>query len=149
MAITDKVYLRNHRRLTSQLETSFPRNAFHGATLDLLYSGDLDKLDEASREQVLGFIDAFLDCACDANPYCGHPEEKFVRYLLECRAEGHSPEAIVDLMGAEFGLTAYPGDIRSFFDEAIRTLEAAEAIAAVGTESSMREDIRESRESLL
>ena len=28
MAITDKIYIKNHRQLVSQLETSFPKSAF-------------------------------------------------------------------------------------------------------------------------
>jgi superfamily II helicase len=132
VAITDKIYVKNHRQLSSQLETSIPRGAFSGATLDLLFQGDgIEKLDEATREKVLDFAEDFLDCDCDANPYCGCPEEKFLVYLLELREEGHSPEAIVDVMSAEYMVYAYSGDVLSFLDRAVRTLEAVEALADV------------------
>ncbi|MFB6110540.1 MAG: DUF5814 domain-containing protein [Halodesulfurarchaeum sp.] len=131
MAITDKIYVKNHRQLASQLEVSFPKSAFSGATLDLLFQGDLEKLDEAARERVLDFNEDFLDCTCDSNPYCGHPERKFIRYLLDLRAGGLDPESIVDVMSEEYLLYAYPGDVYSFLDDAVRTLEAVEDVASV------------------
>ena len=149
VAITDKIYVKNHRQLASQLETRFPKGAFHGATLDLLFTGDLEKLDEATRDRVLDFVQDFLDCACDSNPYCGHPERKFVAYLLELRAQGFGPEAIVDVMGDDYLLYAYPGDVLSFLDDAVRTLEATEALADVEGDAAAESRIRAARESLL
>ncbi|MEM4780663.1 MAG: DUF5814 domain-containing protein [Halalkalicoccus sp.] len=132
MAITDKIYLKNHRQLASQLETSIPKGAFSGATLDLLFQGEgIEKLDSTSRERVLDFSQDFLDCDCDTNPYCGHPERKFVRYLLDLRAGGLGPEAIVDVMTDDYMVYAYPGDVLSFLDDSVRTLEAIEALASV------------------
>ncbi|MFB6070178.1 MAG: DUF5814 domain-containing protein [Halanaeroarchaeum sp.] len=139
MAITDKIYVKNHRQLASQLEVSFPKNAFNGATLDLLFQGDLEKLDETSRERVLDFAEDFLDCTCESNPYCGHPERKFVAYLLDLRAQGLDPESMVDVMGEDYLLYAYPGDVYSFLDDAVRTLEATEELAEVeGAEAVAR-----------
>ncbi|AOW79320.1 helicase [Halodesulfurarchaeum formicicum] len=131
MAITDKIYVKNHRQLASQLEVSFPKSAFSGATLDLLFQGELEKLDEANRERVLDFAEDFLDCSCQSNPYCGHPERKFIRYLLDLRARNLDPESIVDVMTDDYMLYAYPGDIYSFLDDAVRNLEAVEEIARV------------------
>jgi superfamily II helicase len=138
VAITDKIYVKNHRQLASQLETSIPKSAFAGATLDLLFQGDgLEKLDEASRERVLDFTQDFLDCDCQDNPFCGHPEEKFVRYLLELRAEGLGPEAMVDVMTDDYMVYCYPGDLLSFLDDAVRTLDAVEALAEVEGDREM------------
>jgi superfamily II helicase len=132
VAVTDKVYVKNHRQLASQLETGIPRGAFSGATLDLLYGAEgLAELDDATRERVLAFAEDFLDCDCESNPHCGHPERKFVRYLLELRAGGLGPEAMVDAMTADYHVYAYPGDVLSFLDDAVRTLEAVEALAEV------------------
>ncbi|WP_435196558.1 DUF5814 domain-containing protein [Natronomonas sp. EA1] len=132
MAITDKIYVKNHRQLASQLEVNIPKSAFSGATLDLLFRGEnLAKLDDASQERVLDFASDFLDCTCEANPHCGHPERKFMRYLLELRAQGLGPDAIVDVMGDDYLLYAYPGDVLSFLDNSIRTLEAVEELAHV------------------
>ena len=149
MAITDKVYVKDHRRLGDQLGTSIPRGAFSGATLDLLFTGEVDKLDDVARERALDFAADFLDCACDSNPYCGHPERKFVRYLLELRAEGLDPEAIVDAMGADYGLYAYPGDVLGFLDDAVRTLEAAISLAEVEGAAAELEGLEAARDALV
>ena len=149
MAITDKIYVKNHRQLVSQLETQFPKSAFSGATLDVLFSGEgLSKLDEASRERVLDFAEDFLDCGCQSSPYCGCPEEKFVAYLLDLRAQGLGPEAIVDVMEDDYMVYAYPGDILSFLDDAVRTLEAAEQLAEVDGSGEMVDRIRKRRREL-
>jgi superfamily II helicase len=132
VAITDKIYIKNHQQIVSQLETSFPKGAFSGATLDILFQGEgLAKLDDATQDRVLDFAEDFLDCDCEASPHCGHPEEKFIRYLLELREGGLGPDAIVDTMGDDYMLYAYPGDVLSFLDDSVRTLEAVETLADV------------------
>jgi superfamily II helicase len=132
VAITDKIYIKNHQQIVSQLETSFPKGAFSGATLDILFQGEgLAKLDDATQDRVLDFAEDFLDCDCEASPHCGHPEQKFIRYLLELREGGLGPDAIVDTMGDDYMLYAYPGDVLSFLDDSVRTLEAVETLADV------------------
>ncbi|MFC7176797.1 DUF5814 domain-containing protein [Halosegnis marinus] len=149
MAITDKIYLKNHRQIASQLETSIPKSAFSGATLDLLFQGEqLSKLDEATQERVLDFATDFLDCDCESNPYCGHPERKFVSYLLDLRAQGLGPDAIVDVMGDDYMLYAYSGDVLSFLDDSVRSLEAIEELADVDGRKEAAEAARERRRDL-
>jgi len=90
----------------------------------MLFQGEgLEKLDDATRDRVLDFTQDFLDCGCDNNPYCGCPERKFIQYLLELRAQGLGPDAIVDVMTDDYMVYAYSGDVLSFLDNAVRTLE--------------------------
>jgi superfamily II helicase len=132
------------------METSFPKGAFKGATMDILYTGEgLSKLDDATRDRVLDFAEDFLDCDCEASPHCGCPEEKFVRYLLELREEGLGPDAIVDVMGDDYMLYAYPGDVLSFLDDSVRTLEAVETLADVEGHDEAGRRAREVRENLV
>ncbi len=150
VAVTDKIYVKNHRRIGSQLETHIPRSAFSGATLDILYSGEgLAKLDDATQERVLDFAEDFLDCDCESNPYCGHPERKFMAYLLDLRAQGFGPEAIVDVMGDDYLVTAYPGDVLSFLDNSVRTLEAMEDLANVENDREAAGTIDDRKRALL
>lgn len=149
MAITDKIYLKNHRQIASQLETNIPKSAFSGATLDLLFQGEnLANLDEATQERVLDFATDFLDCGCQSNPHCGHPERKFISYLLGLREQGLGPDAIVDVMGDDYMLYAYPGDVLSFLDNSVRSLEAIEQLADVDGRSSEAEEARQKRRQL-
>jgi len=150
VAITDKIYVKNHRQLVSQVDTSFPKGAFKGATMDILYQGEgLAKLDDATRDRILEFAEDFLDCDCEANPHCGCPERKFVGYLLELREQGLGPDAIVDVMGEEYMLYAYPGDVLSFLDQSVRTLEAAETLADVDGRPESADRVRQLRENLV
>lgn len=132
MALPEKVYVRDHRRLGDRLGASIPRSAFAGATLDRLYTGDgIDALAEDAHERVIRFNRDLLTCGCDAMPYCGHPEEAFCRWVLDERLGGASPEEIVDLMGERYHVYAYPGDVLTFLDDAIRRLDAIADLAAV------------------
>ncbi|PSQ00877.1 helicase [Halobacteriales archaeon QS_5_70_17] len=149
MAVTDKIYLKNHRQIASQLETNIPKGAFKGATLDILYQGEgLANLDDATRERVLDFAEDFMDCDCESNPHCGHPERKFMRYLLELREQGLGPDAIVDVMGDDYMLYAYPGDVLSFLDDSVRTLEAVEELAEVEGNDEMAESAHDRKRRL-
>jgi len=150
VAITDKVYVKNHQQLVSQVETSFPKGAFSGATLDILFQGEgLSKLDDATRDRVLDFAEDFLDCDCEASPHCGCPERKFVGYLLELREDGLGPDAIVDVIGDDYMLYAYPGDVLSFLDDSVRTLEAVETLADVDGNTAASERARRVRKNLV
>ena len=137
VSLTEKVYLVDHHRIGRQLGRSVPRAAFAGATLDHLFTGDgLEGLDPTTQDRVVAFNRDFLDCDCRSNPYCGHPEEKFARWLLDERLDGRDPEALIDAMRDAYGLYVYRGDLISFLDDAIRRLEALADLAAVeGAES--------------
>ena len=149
VAITDKIYLKNHRQIVSQLDTSIPKGAFKGATMDVLYSGEgLTKLDDATRDRLLDFAEDFLDPENPDDLYTGYPERQFIQYLLELRAQGLGPDAVVDVMSDEYMLYAYPGDVLSFLDSAVRTLEAAETLAEVDGNDRMEERLRRARRDL-
>lgn len=149
MAFTDKIYVKNHRQLASQLETNIPKGAFAGATLDMLFTGDgLSTLDSTTRDRILDFAEDFLDCDCQANPYCGCAERKFIRYVLELRAQGLGPGAVVDVMTDDYMVYAYAGDVRSFLDDAVRQLEAVETLADVEGNDEMSAKARRAREQL-
>jgi superfamily II helicase len=149
VAITDKIYLKNHRQIVSQLDTAIPKGAFKGATIELLYSGEgLSKVDDATRDRLLDFAGDFLDCEDEDQLYTGYPERQFIRYLLELREQGMSPDDIVHVMGDDYMLYAYPGDVLSFLDQAVRTLEAAETLAEVDGNRTAARRVREVKRAL-
>ena len=149
MAITDKVYLKNHRQIQSQLDVGIPKGAFKGATIEILYSGEgLSKVDDATRDRLLDFAQDFLDPENPDDLYTGYPERKFINYLLELRAQGLRPDDIVDVMTDDYMVYAYPGDVLSFLDQAVRTLEAVEALAAVEENREMERRAGEAKHAL-
>jgi superfamily II helicase len=58
------------------------------------------------------------------------------------------PDAIVDVMGDDYMLYAYPGDVLSFLDQAVRTLEAVEALAEVDGNRAAAGEAGEAKRSL-
>ena len=149
-AITDRVYLKNARRVSRRMDRNMPRNIFHGAALDVLYNTDeIEKLDSATRDQLIEFVTDFLDCDCDDAPYCGCAERKFVRHLIDLRRQGMSPSRIVESLEAEYGLYAYEGDILDFLDTTVRSLEAVEEVADTLAEYETRDEARRIRDDVV
>jgi len=149
-AITDRVYVKNARRLSSRMDRNMPRNIFHGAALDILYNTDeIEKLDSATRDQLVDFITDFLDCGCDDAPYCGCAERKFIRHVIDLRRQGMSPSQIVDTLEAEYGLYAYEGDVLDFLDTTVRSLEAVEEVADTLAEYETRDEARRLRDDIV
>jgi len=150
VAITDRVYIKNARRLSKQMGRNMPRNVFSGGALDILYNTDeVENLDPGTRDRFIDFVTDFLDCDCDDAPYCGCPERKFVRHVIELRREGHSPSGIVDTLSAEYGMYAYEGDVLDFLDTAVRSLEAIEEIADTLAEYEKRDKARRIRDGVV
>lgn len=150
MAITDRVYVKNARRLSSQMDRNMPRNIFHGAALDILYNTDeIENLDSATRDQLIDFVTDFLDCDCDDAPYCGCAERKFIRHVIDLRRQGMSPSRIVESLEAEYGLYAYEGDVLDFLDTTVRSLEAVEEIADTLAEYETEEEARRLRDDVV
>jgi superfamily II helicase len=96
----------------------------------------------------LDFAGDFLDCEDEDQLYTGYPERQFIRYLLELREQGMSPDDIVHVMGDDYMLYAYPGDVLSFLDQAVRTLEAAETLAEVDGNRTAARRVREVKRAL-
>ncbi len=96
-----------------------------GAT-PLRLSSRFSKTRRSLQRAVLDFAEAFLDCDCEDNLHSGYPERQFIEYLLELRAQGLGPDAIVDVMSDDYMVYAYPGDVLSFLDDSVRTFEAVE-----------------------
>mgnify|MGYP003388626138 CR=1 FL=1 len=149
MAITDRIYLKNHTQICSQMDCRVPKKVFSGATLDLVFTGDIDRVDASIRKYIYAFAKDFLNCDCESNPYCKHPEKKFMEYMLELRSEGRTPEEIIHKMGEDYMVYSYISDVVSFIDDSIRTLEVVEAIASLDDRNGTFEKAVEAKKSLL
>lgn len=149
MSLTEKVYVVDHHRIGRQIGRSIPRAAFAGATLDHLYTGEsLENLDPTDHDRIVAFNRDFLDCDCRSNPYCGHPQEKFARWILDERLDGRAPDEIIDAMRDAYGVYVYRGDLLSFLDDGIRRLEALADLGAVEGAKSYAEQVKTTRRGL-
>jgi len=126
-----------------------PKKVFSGATLDLLFTGEIEKIDQAFRPYIYAFAKDFLDCDCESNPYCEHPERKFMKYILRLRGEKRSPKEIVKKMEEDYMIYAYPSDLVTFLDDSIRTLEVLEAMADTMGDIEKKDQIRKEKELLI
>ncbi len=150
MGVTERVYFSDQERFSSMLDADLPSNAFHPASLDILYSSEgLDELQQGGDDRIIDFISDFLDCDCDEAPFCGHPEVKFIHYLMELRREGYEPGGMVDRVESDYGLFMYPGDVLEFLDSSVRNLEAIEEIAETLGENDISEGARDLQRDLI
>jgi helicase len=112
--------------------------------MDLLSSEDLTKLDPKVREELMNFAKEFTRCGCKDTPYCGCPERKVSIKILELRAEGASPNRIIQEFTDSYGIYAYSGDLINYLDTIVRHLEAIEEMARVlGKKETARETKRQ------
>jgi len=136
----EDLYLKATDRISATLRMQVSSRALHGSVMDLLSSEDLTKLDPKVREELMNFAKDFTRCGCKDAPYCGCPERKVSLKILELRAEGASPNRIVQEFTDSYGIYAYAGDLINYLDTIVRHLEAIEEMARVlGKRDAARE----------
>ncbi len=128
----DAVYFRNAERLSRILGVNVPSRTFSPASLDIVFSGDsVAKMDKNLQAQFTDFAREFLDCTCGDAPFCGCPERKFSKKIVEYRLEGKDPRGISRAIAADFDLSSFDGDILGYLDRLTRNLDAINEIARI------------------
>ncbi len=128
----EAAYFRNAERLSRVLGVSVPSRAFSPASLDIVFSGEsIAKLDRGLQAQFTDFAREFLDCTCEDAPFCGCPERKFSKKVVEYRLQGKDPRAISKAIAADYDLSAFDGDILGYLDRLTRNLDAIGDIAKI------------------
>ncbi len=127
--IASRARLRYSRQIGKLIGFRLPEGAFHGATLEALLSVPYDSFDRSTREQIITFIKSFLSCKCQDNPFCGCPERKFVKEIIELRESGLDHIQMSQYLRDEYGIEIYAADILSYLEEAVHLLEAIQDIA--------------------
>jgi helicase len=136
----EALYLKFAERISIKLHMQISQRALHGSFLDLLSSADLRELDNKLQRYCMDFSRDFLRCTCKESPYCGCVQKSISLRILDLRAEGKSPEGIIEYFSDRYGMYAYQGDLINWLDQMVRYLEAIESVARVlGKEKSARE----------
>jgi helicase len=136
----EALYLKFAERISTKLRMQISQRALHGSFLDLLSSSDLQELDNKLQRYCMDFSRDFLRCICKESPYCGCVQKSISLRILDLRAEGKSPEAIIDHFSDRYGMYAYQGDLINWLDQMVRYLEAIEAVARMlGKEAAAKE----------
>jgi helicase len=136
----EALYLKYAERISTKLHMQISQRALHGSFLDLLSSADLRELDNKLQRYCMDFSRDFLRCTCKESPYCGCVQKSISLRILDLRAEGKSPEGIIEHFSDRYGMYAYQGDLINWLDQMVRYLEAIESVARVlGKEKAAKE----------
>ncbi|MFX0150068.1 MAG: DUF5814 domain-containing protein [Candidatus Hodarchaeota archaeon] len=82
----------------------------------------------------------FFNCDCPENPYCPHGQEQIGRYIVNERLSGKKINQISSNV-SRFELLIYPGDVLSFLNNFIHTLEGIKRIASALGKSRLEKKI--------
>ncbi|MFQ6121290.1 MAG: DUF5814 domain-containing protein [Methanosarcinales archaeon] len=132
LEVFEAVYFKNIERITRYLNLNIPYKVFHGASLDLVFSGEsISKLDSKLQKQILNFAKEFFICKCKDTPYCGCPQKNFAKKIISLRMQGLDTKEIIQELSDLYGVYAYNGDLLDYLDQVVRYLDAIENIAKV------------------
>lgn len=122
---------RMHRGLTRAVGANVSIRLTADSTLDIISNGDnLIKLDKNLQEAVLGIQMDFLSCECMERPFCGCIQRKLSEYILWERMSGRDPRDISKGLLSRYQIQAYPGDVFSWLDKMVRTVESIGRVAS-------------------
>ncbi|MCD1294721.1 ATP-dependent DNA helicase [Methanocella sp. CWC-04] len=132
LEVFDAAYFRGIDRLSKVIGVNVPSRVFSPASLDIVFSGEsISKMDHSMRSQFTDFSVDFLDCVCEDAPFCGCPERKFSKKIIEYRLQGKSPAEITRAVAGDYNLSVFDGDILGYLDRFIRNLDAVYEIAKI------------------
>lgn len=128
----ESAYMSNrvNRRLSKVLKINLSSRLFADSTLDILSSADvISKLEANLRDPLINMQIDFFSCRCKDRPFCKCFQTEFSRRILKERMNKKDPVDISKKFMRNYQIHAYAGDIFSWLDSIIRTLEAVRRIA--------------------
>lgn len=128
----DSAYISSRliNRLASALKTNISSRLFADSTRDILTSGDIiAKLDPQYADKLINLQVEFMSCTCEERPFCKCLERNISDHIIKRRLHGWDPNRISKEFMTEYEIHIYPGDIFSWLDQVIRTLEAISRIS--------------------
>ncbi|MCZ3367034.1 MULTISPECIES: DUF5814 domain-containing protein [Methanobacterium] len=128
----ENAYMSNrlNRRLGKALNINLSARLFADSTLDILSSGEtLSKLEPSLQDALINMQVEFMSCKCQDRPFCNCFQEELSRRILKQRMLHKDPVDISKKLLKKYQIHSYAGDIFSWLDSVIRTLEAIRRIA--------------------
>jgi len=128
----ESAYMSNrvNRRLSKVLKINLSSRLFADSTLDILSSADvISKLTDNLRDPIINIQIDFFSCRCKDRPFCKCFQTEFSRRILKERMIKKDPVDISKKFMRNYQIHAYAGDIFSWLDAVIRTLEAIRRIS--------------------
>lgn len=128
----ENAYLSNRliTRLSQALKSNVSSRLFADSTRDIITNGDvLANLDPQYVDKILALQIDFMDCKCKERPFCKCLEKNISNKIIRRRLNGWDPNRISKEFMSLYDIHIYPGDIFTWLDQVIRTLEAISRIA--------------------
>ncbi len=128
----ENAYISNRlaTRLSTALKTNVSSRLFADSTRDIITSGDvIAKLDPQYIDKVVNLQIDFMTCKCQERPFCSCLESNISNKILMQRLNGWSPDRISKYFMSNYDVHIYPGDIFTWLDAVIRSLEAISRIS--------------------
>lgn len=128
----ENAYMSNrlNRRLGKALNANISARLFADSTLDILSSGEtVSKLEPGLQDALINLQVEFMSCRCQDRPFCKCFQEELSRRILKQRMLKKDPADISRKLLKNYQIHSYAGDIFSWLDSVIRTLEAIRRIA--------------------
>ncbi|OED30433.1 DUF5814 domain-containing protein [Methanosphaera sp. WGK6] len=125
-------YLSNRlmTRLSSALKTNISSRLFADSTRDIITSGEvIAKLDSQYVDKLVELQMDFLSCNCKERPFCNCFETNISDKIIRQRLHGWSPNRISKFFMTNYNIQIYSGDIFTWLDQVIRSLEAISRIS--------------------
>ncbi len=119
-----------HKQIVAALKMNFSTRLFSESTLDIISSGEsIAKVDKKFQDALLKLQIDFLRCDCAERPFCDCLQRGVSYYILAQRLRGKDPIDISKNLLKEYQIQAYPGDIFSWLDTYVRSLDAIKRVA--------------------
>lgn len=128
----DNAYISNRlsNRLSNALKTNVSSRLFADSTRDIITSGDIiSKLDPQYVDKLVTLQIDFMTCKCKERPFCSCLETNISDKIIKQRLNGWSPNRISKFFMTNYDIHIYPGDIYTWLDMIIRSLEAISRIS--------------------
>jgi Superfamily II helicase, archaea-specific len=128
----ENAYMSNrlNRRLGKALNANISSRLFADSTLDILSSGEtVSKLEPGLQDALINLQVEFMSCRCQDRPFCNCFQEELSRRILKQRILKKDPVDISKKLLKTYQIHSYAGDIFSWLDSVIRTLEAVRRVA--------------------
>ncbi|MGC9517888.1 MAG: DUF5814 domain-containing protein [Methanomicrobiales archaeon] len=136
MALTlepfDNLFLSNrvHKKLSKTLKVNLSTRLLADSTLDIISSAEnLAKLDPALQDALINLQMEFFTCKCKERPFCTCLQMEISRRIIKLRTQRRDPVDISKILLKNYQIHAYAGDIFSWLDSVIRTLDAVRRIS--------------------
>lgn len=141
----DSAYLSSRliNRLSSALKTNVSSRLFADSTRDIITTGDvIAKIDPQYTDKLISLQIDFLSCNCQEKPFCNCLEVNISDKIIRQRLHGWDPNHISKYFMTNYDVHIYPGDIFSWLDQVIRTLEAISRISLAFNNKNLSNNCR-------